>query len=696
MGTGHETNVTACTVSPDGAFFVSAGSDGVLKLWDVSTGGELRTLEGHPGPVLFCAAGHDGRVYSAGPSAGFDAVVKVWDATTGGELLGWDQRDVGDLQGLVLSPGGTYVATLRSYGYADIHEPATGEWLRRIDAGTQAGTTACAVSPDGAFLVVAGGRELHVLDPFTGEALAVFASPQYGPQPFAITPDAASVVFAEADVGWAVGDIASGRTRALGDEEPFAACTVSPDGALIAACRADVEDTWNSVTGSQRTVRSSSLRVRRLDSGALVHDVDLAGEEGLLCAFTPDASLVLVAGATMLRIFDVETGEEIGGLPLDAEPTCMAVHPSRAVVAIGDAVGGFRVLDLGIELGPLVVTAEAGGVSPEVRCPACGAASPVQEADKAAQLACSQCGAALRVTPFELTVRADPVPALAPGAPDEEEQLRFTQAQNRAVFTSGSIEDLTELAQRRGMEVPQAEAPAVTSLNEEIRAVLQEELAEAGADGDGMERGVRMLRATDAAASALREQAAGRLDAAQTGRLDAAAAEGNPLDVIRVLHEELPDLDVLGAVREQARTVFSQPEDPTRLRLAAITQEEADAAGVRDLPPMVMSAVLQGGMGQAWTELLAGLSPRLDDAGRAELERLKNEAELEDVVRFLQGSLPDVDVLEAYRAELRAAYPSAIEQVNEMSANIERMFGEERFAEPEPPKKRSWFRRRRR
>ncbi|MBN2846906.1 MAG: hypothetical protein JXP72_00445, partial [Coriobacteriia bacterium] len=57
---GHDAPVTACAVSPDGTWIVSASFDHSLKIWDVASGRELRTLTGHGQVVYDCAVSPDG------------------------------------------------------------------------------------------------------------------------------------------------------------------------------------------------------------------------------------------------------------------------------------------------------------------------------------------------------------------------------------------------------------------------------------------------------------------------------------------------------------------------------------------------------------------------------------------------------------------------------------------------------------
>ncbi len=72
--------------SPDGHLLASGGVD--LKIWETTTGAELRTLRGHSAPVMGVAWGSDpvtDRQRLASVSA--DGTLKLWDLVTGQEVL---------------------------------------------------------------------------------------------------------------------------------------------------------------------------------------------------------------------------------------------------------------------------------------------------------------------------------------------------------------------------------------------------------------------------------------------------------------------------------------------------------------------------------------------------------------------------------------------------------------------------------
>ena len=104
---GHGGPVTSVAFSPDGTQALSGSADRTLKLWDVATGQEARTFTGHRDGVMTAVFSHDGRFIASG---GNDSTVRLWDVASGQELrsaggLGWKINSV------AFSPDGNFLAT---------------------------------------------------------------------------------------------------------------------------------------------------------------------------------------------------------------------------------------------------------------------------------------------------------------------------------------------------------------------------------------------------------------------------------------------------------------------------------------------------------------------------------------------------------------------------------------------------------
>lgn len=79
---GHPGDIVAVVYS-DGATLVTAGTDGLAKLWDVATGNVRADLAGHKGKVVCLAVSPDGKTVATG---GEDRTVKLWNTRDGSSL----------------------------------------------------------------------------------------------------------------------------------------------------------------------------------------------------------------------------------------------------------------------------------------------------------------------------------------------------------------------------------------------------------------------------------------------------------------------------------------------------------------------------------------------------------------------------------------------------------------------------------
>jgi WD40 repeat protein len=103
--TGHLGTVTAVAFSPDGKFLASGDQDQIIKLWDISSGREVSNLTGHSDDIDLIAFSPDGKTLASG-STGF---VKLWTLNTGEELLSLKINE--SLNFLVFSPDSTLLVS---------------------------------------------------------------------------------------------------------------------------------------------------------------------------------------------------------------------------------------------------------------------------------------------------------------------------------------------------------------------------------------------------------------------------------------------------------------------------------------------------------------------------------------------------------------------------------------------------------
>ena len=141
--------VIAMAFSPDGRH-LAAGSR-VLRLWDANTLAVVREFRSAAGVVTSPTFSPDGRLL-AGNSRG---IVSIWDVTTGAELRRFGEYEMVTAGALALSPDGRHVAAGAGTGSVKIYSIESGQPQQSLSL--PGNPSALAFSADGA-LLAAGSR----------------------------------------------------------------------------------------------------------------------------------------------------------------------------------------------------------------------------------------------------------------------------------------------------------------------------------------------------------------------------------------------------------------------------------------------------------------------------------------------------------------------------------------------------------
>lgn len=381
--------------SPDGKTLASAGgspwaqqgvqsADCTIRLWDVVSGKEIRTLKGHNAGVLSMAFAPDGKKLAA--SVAQDPNIRIWDldktqepmlyqvsANTGfpialsfspdsnsllisanGETphtirivnvgTSKEVRTIGKhqawIESLALSPDGKIVAT-KSSGIIYLWKEATGELIQKIrprlyyakqrqlaieqGASMQGSSAAIRFSPDSKLLAFeAGDNTVHLWD-VAGDKEQTQLVHRGPVVSMSFAPDSKSLVTGCQDNTLRLWDLSTGKERLHleGHFGGYMAVTFAPNGKSFASAGGDHSvRLWNAVDGSELLPQSG-------------HQGEVFGG-----AFSKDGKDLMTFGRdNTLRFWDVAARKQIRQFVHRDEPIDRVVFSrDRTLVALGSDV----------------------------------------------------------------------------------------------------------------------------------------------------------------------------------------------------------------------------------------------------------------------------------------------------------------------------------------------------------------------
>ena len=249
---GHTGDVNSVAFSPDGKTITSGSSDNTIRLWDVSTGTEIRTLQGHTDDVNSVAFSPDGKTIASGSS---DGTVKLWDVATGtvkATLKGhWNL-----VRSVAFSPDGKTIAS-GSSGNTDIRlwDAATGTLKTTMEVFVDT-VWSVVFSPDGKTIANSGSRNatLQFRDAATGSLKATLEGHMAGVQSVVFSPDGKTIASGSFDGTVKLWEVPrqrqpKGPKATLSDHgQSVASVAFSPDGTRLASgCDDNVVRLWNAL-----------------------------------------------------------------------------------------------------------------------------------------------------------------------------------------------------------------------------------------------------------------------------------------------------------------------------------------------------------------------------------------------------------------------------------------------------------------
>jgi len=228
----HTGDVNSIAVSPDGRILASGAYDGTIKLWNVASGGLIRTLIGHTDWVNSVAFSPDGRTLASGSHK----TIKLWDAASG-RLIRTLTGHKYPVKSVAFSPDGRTLASGAYDGTIKLWDVASGDLIRTLTGHTN-WVNSVAFSPNGRTLASGSSDEtIKLWDVASGDLIRTLTGHTNWVNSIAFSPNGRTLVSGSNDDTIKLWDVASGRlirTR-IGHMDGVNFVAFSPDGHTLAS-----------------------------------------------------------------------------------------------------------------------------------------------------------------------------------------------------------------------------------------------------------------------------------------------------------------------------------------------------------------------------------------------------------------------------------------------------------------------------
>ncbi|HEY9007026.1 MAG TPA: caspase family protein [Ohtaekwangia sp.] len=134
---GHELAVVTVVVSPDSNYVATGSKDKSARLWEVSTGREVRSFLGHEATVTSVQFSPGGNLLFTGSN---DQTIRIWDIKTGKELYTITTKDY--IRDIAVDP------RMRFFIHAGYNDSGYGDTAVVYDFKTRKIIAKCPVDPD--------------------------------------------------------------------------------------------------------------------------------------------------------------------------------------------------------------------------------------------------------------------------------------------------------------------------------------------------------------------------------------------------------------------------------------------------------------------------------------------------------------------------------------------------------------------
>lgn len=250
----HSKGIASIAITPDGQILVSAGLDKTIKVWNLNTRQLLYSLRGHLDFINVVVISPDGQTLA---SASNDKTIKVWNRNTG-ELLLTLKKQKSIVLSIAITPdsqtlvSGSFDGSIKLWDlstgrlFDTLREPVEKQFFKKlwqyILPKIKEPITSIAISPDGQ--VFASGsvdKTIKVWHLGTGKLIFILKGHLQPVLSLAISPNGQFIVSGSADETIKLWNLNNGQLlhTLTGHSIGVRAIAISPDGQIIVSASPD-------------------------------------------------------------------------------------------------------------------------------------------------------------------------------------------------------------------------------------------------------------------------------------------------------------------------------------------------------------------------------------------------------------------------------------------------------------------------
>ncbi|MFH0992113.1 MAG: caspase family protein [bacterium] len=325
---GHSERIWSVAISPDGRYVATGSYDKTAKIWETSTGKELRVLTGHKDEVHSVSFSPDGQYLATGSC---DKTAKLWETSTGREVKSFTGHSE-DIYCLAFSPNGQYMVTGSFDKTAKLWEVSTGKEMKTF-TGHSSSINSVAFSPSGRY-VVTGSRDstARLWDVSTGREVKTLARISSWINSVALSPDGMYVVIGSYNGTIKLYDISTDQEVSSFAGHPLSVTSVtfSNNGKYI------LSGSWD-----------SKAKLWKASTGREVMKIAGHSSEIRTVAFSSDGRNVVMGSDSVAKIWEAMTGRGLRGLSNHSGIYSAAFSQNGRYAVTGSVVSGIaRIFDV--------------------------------------------------------------------------------------------------------------------------------------------------------------------------------------------------------------------------------------------------------------------------------------------------------------------------------------------------------------